>query len=343
MSAGTPNRPPRIFEPDDPSLIAEPEPAPRDAPQADDDTSLADATVGPGAAAPSGFNWGAIFLSAVLGLAGLAFSIWLTRFVTDALARDDIIGWLATALVVIAGIAALAILLRETFALMRLRRLGRLRRDIEESLDARDVAGEKRHLHELTSAFSARDDLKWGIARYREHQVDVRDPGDLARLADREIFVPLDQRARRIVLASAKRVSVVTAIAPLPVVDVVFVLVENVRMLRALATLYGGRPGLMAALKLGRMVLTHLVATGGVALTAALLGQFLGHDLLRRLSRRLGEGAFNGTMTARIGTAAIHVIRPLPFLDATPVRVRDFLAELFRSDPAATTAVKSRS
>ena len=51
-------------------------------------------------------------------------------------------------------------------------------------------------------------------------------------------------------------------------------------------------------------------------MTDDLLGQFLGQDILRRLSRRLGEGAFNGALTARIGIAAIEVIRPLPFLAA---------------------------
>jgi putative membrane protein len=82
------------------------------------------------------------------------------------------------------------------------------------------------------------------------------------------------------------------------------------------------------------MVFTHVIATGGVALTDDLLGQFLGQDLLRRLSRRLGEGIFNGALTARIGTAAIEVTRPLPFLDARPVRARDFLAELVKRGSA---------
>ncbi len=65
-------------------------------------------------------------------------------------------------------------------------------------------------------------------------------------------------------------------------------------------------------------------------MTDDLVGQFLGQDLLRRLSRRLGEGVFNGALTARIGTAAIEVTRPLPFLDAEPIRVRDLLPELLR-------------
>ncbi|PPC79478.1 MAG: hypothetical protein CTY40_10915 [Hyphomicrobium sp.] len=109
-------------------------------------------------------------------------------------------------------------------------------------------------------------------------------------------------------------------------------------MLRAIAGLYGGRPGTAGALRLGRMVFTHLLASGGLALTDDLLGQFLGQDLLRRLSRRLGEGAFNGAMTARVGAAAIEVIRPLPYIEAQPVRVRDLLSELFRRTPAAAEA-----
>jgi putative membrane protein len=112
-----------------------------------------------------------------------------------------------------------------------------------------------------------------------------------------------------------------------------FVLVENLRLLRALATLYGGRPGGIGALKLANYVAGHIIATGGVALTDDLLGQFLGQDVLRRLSRRLGEGAFNGALTARIGVAAIDVIRPLPFLDATPIRIRDLLPEILKRAP----------
>jgi putative membrane protein len=113
-------------------------------------------------------------------------------------------------------------------------------------------------------------------------------------------------------------------------IAVAYVLIENMRLLRALATLYGGRPGLLGALKLGRMVLAHIVATGGIAMTDDLLGQFLGQDILRRLSRRLGEGVFNGALTARIGLAALDVIRPLPFLAGRPPRVRDVLAEVVR-------------
>ena len=142
-----------------------------------------------------------------------------------------------------------------------------------------------------------------------------------------------------------------TALSPMVLIAVTYVLIENLRLLRTLATLYGARPGFLGVMRLARMVFTHIVATGGIAMTDDLLGQFLGQDLLRRLSRRLGEGAFNGALTARIGVTALEVIRPLPFLAAKPPRVRDVLAEalkpLFSASKAAErvshSAVSSRA
>jgi putative membrane protein len=168
------------------------------------------------------------------------------------------------------------------------------------------------------------------LRRFREHARDVHDPGELLALAERELVAPLDGEARRMVTRSAKRVATVTALSPVAAIAVTYVLVENLRLLRGLAALYGGRPGYVGAMKLARMVFAHIVATGGVAMTDDLIGQFLGQDLLRRLSRRLGEGAFNGALTARIGITALEAIRPMPFLAVKPPRVRDVLAEALK-------------
>ena len=88
-------------------------------------------------------------------------------------------------------------------------------------------------------------------------------------------------------------------------------------------------------LRLGRLVVTHIILTGGIALTDDLLHQFLGQDLVRRLSQRLGEGVFNGTLTARVGTAALAVCRPLPFLETPEPRQRDVVKEVFKKGVTA--------
>ena len=56
-----------------------------------------------------------------------------------------------------------------------------------------------------------------------EHEHDIMDAGELLRLAERSLVAPLDPLARAIVAASAKRVSVVTAVSPSGVVDMLFV------------------------------------------------------------------------------------------------------------------------
>src|SRR5690606_23913215 len=72
---------------------------------------------------------------------------------------------------------------------------------------------------------------------------DIIDGADLIRIAEKELLAGLDREARKIVMNSAKRVSVVTALSPRALVDVAFVLFEMGRMIRRLSRHYGGRPG----------------------------------------------------------------------------------------------------
>lgn len=338
----SPPRKPRVFATNDPNIeIASPdvEPSARFA-DAVPPPPLAPVRIPTGADVHRGLRWGAIFLSAAVSLFVLAVTLSFTAFVSDALARNDWIGWLATGLAAVASVSLGVIVLRELVGLFRLRRLSHLRTAVADALRTRDLKSERLAVKQVEALFSSRSELRWGIARLRDHDRDVRDPGDLLALAERELIMPIDNAARRLVLKSAKRVSVVTAISPMAWIAMIFVLVENLRLMRKLAGLYGGRPGMLGALRLARMTITHILATGGLAMTDDLLGQFLGQDLLRRLSRRLGEGLFNGALTARIGVAAIEVTRPLPFLEAAPIRARDMLPEIFRRTDATTEATE---
>lgn len=349
---GSKPRKPRAFTIDDPALggeddawVDEAPPAHRDAADVSDgDAALPAATR---ADVATGIRWGSLFVASAMALAGLAFSLWFARFVSEALASDGVVGWLATSLIIVLSVAAVGLVVREAVGFVRLQRLERLREDGEAALRTGSATDEKDVAARVARLYAGRADLSWQLAEFREHRRDVNDPGDLLKLADRDVLAALDVQARRIILASAKRVAIVTAISPLALIDVLFVFFENVRMLRELATLYGGRPGFLGGLKLGRMVLTNLIAAGGIALTDDLLGQFLGQDLLRRLSAKLGEGAFNGALTARIGVAAIDITRPLPNIETTPVRVRDIVGELFKRDaapePSEDTPARVRS
>jgi putative membrane protein len=326
-------RKPRVFDPTDPAIVEEP------APRAEADLGVspppeADAqpTVRPTLAdlGQRGLKWGTILAAALAGAAFLGLCAWFARLVSAALERQDWVGTLTLTLLLVAAFAALMLLLRELIGFSRLSRLGRLKAEIAKAIAERDMKRERKAALRLAGLYARRPEQAWSVRRFREHARDVHDPGELLGLADRDMMAPIDREARLLITRSAKRVATVTALSPMVLIAVTFVLIENLRLLRKLAALYGGRPGFFGLLRLAQLVLTHMVATGGVALTDDLLGQFLGQDLLRRLSRRLGEGAFNGALTARIGIAAIDVIRPLPFLVARRPRVREVLAEALK-------------
>lgn len=332
MTEPTQQRGPQVFDADDPRLeMRVPDDIETEADAAGPEPEERARWVRPTAAGlQRSVGWGGLLVSAAVALAGIAVSLWFTRFVSIAIARDDWIGWTAFALFAVIGVSAAVLLLRELVGMIRLARLGRMKKEVAAALDSRKPEAERRAVARLKALYAGRPEMKWHVARLSEHERAVLGPGELLALAERDLVAPIDQDARRAVLKSAKRVSVVTAISPMAWAAVLYVLIENVRLLRTLGGLYGGRPGLVGSLRLARLVIGHIIATGGVALTDDLLGQFLGQDLLRRLSRRLGEGAFNGALTARIGAAAIEVIRPLPFIEAAPVRARDLLPELFK-------------
>ena len=211
----------------------------------------------------------------------------------------------------------------------RLARLNRLRREAEHALASGDVKAEKRVVASDQEPRIGAPGISLGLSKFRDEERHKTGPGELLKLTDHVLLADADKEARRVIYESARRVAVVTAVVPMAIVAVLFVLFENIRMVRRLAGTYGGRPGMISGSRLLMRVILHIAATGAIALTDDLFGQFLGQDMMRRLSARLGEGAFNGALTARLGIVAIELCRPCPYIVAQPLRARHVVRELF--------------
>lgn len=242
----------------------------------------------------------------------LSVSAW--DFVTSLLARNLILGWLAFALVAVAVLAALILALREWAAFARLAQIDGLRDRATSARATANLPEARRVTAALTRLYAARPDTAWGRARLAERQAEVLDADALLSLAERELLGTLDAEARLVVEAAARQVATVTALVPLALADVAVALFANLRMIRQIAQIYGGRSGSFGSWRLLRRVFASLVATGAVALTDDLIGSVAGGGVLSKLSRRFGEGVVNGALTARIGVAAIELCRPLPFV-----------------------------
>jgi putative membrane protein len=228
---------------------------------------------------------------------------------------------------------------REVIGTLRLAKVEHLRARVALAVTADDRAAAPALVDALDGLAAARPENARARAALAAHRAEVIEGRDLLALTERELMAPLDAGARTLILEAAKRVSVVTAISPRAIVDIAYVAWENLRLARALADLYGGRPGTVGFLKLLGRVMTHLGITGGMALGDTLVQQLVGQGLAARLSARLGEGVVNGLLTARLGLAALEIVRPMPWVALDRPSLGDMMSELARP----TAAPKPRS
>ncbi len=277
-----------------------------------------------------GFRWGAVFWTAIAGLLLLGLGLGMTRLIEDLFARSEGLGLLGLAFAFAATLALIVVVVREAFGLARLAAIEKLHFRAAAVLASDDRAESRAIVQDLLRLEHQNPQLARARATLQSHTDDIIDGADLIRLAERELMTPLDQEARWLVSSAAQRVSLVTAVSPRALIDVLFVFAASLRLIRQLARLYGGRPGALGMIALMRHVIAHVAITGGMAASDGLIQQMLGHGIAAKLSQRLGEGVLNGLLTARLGLAAIDVTRPLPFTALPRPALADLAKDLLR-------------
>lgn len=278
-------------------------------------------------------NTGVVLVTFLLSVAAL-------QFLSDLLQRYPLLGWIGIALFASFALAALAMAWQEYRAWSRFATIDRISRDAAQALIGGDVGTARGVAADLSALYANRPEMALGRAQLADKQDDAFDAQALLALAETSLLVDLDQQARREIEAAARTVAAATALIPLALVDIIAALAANLRMIRRMAEIYGGRAGSVGGWRLARTVMAHLVATGAVAAGDDLIQTVAGGGLLAKLSRRFGEGVVNGALTARVGIAAMEVCRPLPFIHQRRPSVGNLLSRglkgLFSADGEST-------
>src|SRR6266852_2205423 len=242
MSEKTPHRRPVTFKLDDPGVIVmDPDDASRPArgtvqvrPEADP-AQLPVPVDAPLVPVRRGFRWGTVFWTAVGGLVLLGSGLGIVNLIEDLFARSESLGLLGLAFAFAAALALTVVIAREAFGLARLATIEKLHLRAAEVLLSDDRAASRAIVSDLLKLAHQNPQLARARAALQGHADDIIDGADMIRLAERELMTPLDQEARRLVSSAAQRVSIVTAVSPRALIDVLFVFVASLRMIRQLA------------------------------------------------------------------------------------------------------------
>ncbi|MGR3484166.1 MAG: YcjF family protein [Paracoccaceae bacterium] len=297
-------------------------PAPQDAPPVGREAAME--RLAQAAAAPPN-RLARLFWSLAATLIGIAVATALYAWVEEMLERAPLLGWILGALVIAFAAVCAALALRELLAIRRLAKLEHLHEGAAAALIARDADAARAVARQVAALYADRPETEAARARLDAAMAEAFDADAVLAIAEDTILAPLDARAQAQVEAATRQVAAVTAVVPLAFADVFAALSSNLSMIRRVAEVYGGRSGTLGAWRLTRAVLSHLVATGAVAVGDDLIGSVAGGGVLARVSRRFGEGVINGALTARVGLAAMEVCRPLPFAARPSPRITTVL------------------
>jgi putative membrane protein len=278
-------------------------------------------------------SWAGLFGASFAGLVSLWAGLQLELLLEALFARSTVFGMIGLALVTAVAAAIVVLATREIVSVLRQRQVAGLHIGLAEARERDDFKEARRLVGELTRLYDGRPETARARGQISALMGEIVDGRDLIDFSERALVVPLDAEVRKEIVNAAKRVSMVTALAPRAIIDVVFVAAQAVMLIRRIATIYGGRPGLVGFLRLLKSVGAHLAITGGMAAGDSILQQVVGHGIAAKLSARLGEGVLNGLLTARVGLSAMAVCRPMPFSSGRAPGLSDVAPFLFKSEP----------
>lgn len=152
-----------------------------------------------------------------------------------------------------------------------------------------------------------------------------------------------DAAARRCIKEHSVQSGLMVALSPYATFDMLLVGWRNLKMLRAIAEIYGIAPGAATQWKLLSQVLHNIAFSGVSELLIDMGTQTLGTSLTGQVSARAAQGTGAGLFTLRTGSHAIELCRPLPLSDSSRHALGKINRHIIESVVARATGVSQDS
>ncbi|MGA0235516.1 MAG: TIGR01620 family protein [Alphaproteobacteria bacterium] len=269
--------------------------------------------------------WGGLFLFLFFLLA-LAADAFFTLRALSAFAPW--LGWAGLALLGLGLLFFSLMILREWFLARALQRHTKARSDLDAGLRAGDPAATAKGLKRMENKLRSRPDLAQAHERFELTQRSAYTDAESLTFYEQTVLQELDKRALKSIRQASFSSAWLTTISPFAILDVSISLWRSLKLLREISALYGGPQSAFSSLRLLRLIFRNLFIAGGLEAGDSLLQNILGGGIAGKISAKLSEGAINGLMTARIGLAAIKVLRPMPFVALPEPTVAQLASDL---------------
>lgn len=253
------------------------------------------------------------------------------HFVAQQYASSLLLGTLFLILVLSVAAAALTLTWRAYENIQLLKTVSALQREGKTIIETNGYGDAIHYINRIAHFYINRPDVKARLDRFYIMLNDSHHDHEMCTLFSRHVMKELDQHVYRIVAQRSKETALLVMVSPVALLDTLLTLWRNVRMVRDIAALYGGRPGLLGSLTLMTSVLQNLVYADVSEVLAESVADAFGNSMLAVFSAQAAQGMGSGILTARVGLQAMVLCRPVPFLDEEKPRLKEIRWEIVSS------------
>jgi putative membrane protein len=213
------------------------------------------------------------------------------------------------------GVLVLRQILVEYRGLKQLKRQGDIRSQSEQMANTSVIGLAEQHC--LKIANSLPNDYQNLVATWRNSFDSHHSDSEVLRLFEHQVLAPIDKLAIKQVSKNASAASVMIAVSPFALLDMLIVLWRNIRMMNQVSEIYGLHLGYWGRVKLIRKIFHTMLYAGAAEILSDAGNYALSAGITGKLSTRVAQGMGAGVLTARIGLKAINESRPLPWISQT--------------------------
>jgi putative membrane protein len=213
----------------------------------------------------------------------------------------------------------------------QLRTISELQREGHLLIETNRYGDAIHYINRIAHYYMYRPDIRARLDRFYVMLNDSHHDREVCTLFSTYVMKEIDQQAYRVVEQRAKETALLVMVSPIPLLDTLFTLWRNLRMIRDIATLYGGRPSFFASASLVKSVVQNLIYADVSEILAESVADAFGNSVLSVVSTQAAQGVGSGILTARVGLQAMALCRPLPFQAEEKPRLKEIRWEIITS------------